>query len=73
MDPYSAAGQPGRATRLTDREGERHVLDGLVSAIRAGESRVLVVRGDPGVGKTVLLNYLAERAGGCRIARAAGV
>ena len=34
---------------------------------------MLVVRGDPGVGKTVLLDYLAERARGCRIARATGV
>jgi hypothetical protein len=34
-----------------------------------------VVRGDPGVGKTVLLEYLAGRASGagCRVARAAGV
>jgi DNA-binding CsgD family transcriptional regulator len=61
------------ATRLTDREGERDVLDRLVDAVRAGESRVLVLRGEPGVGKTVLLNYLAERAGGCRVARATGV
>jgi len=34
---------------------------------------VLVVRGDPGVGKTVLLDYLVGRAPGCRIARAVGV
>jgi DNA-binding CsgD family transcriptional regulator len=61
------------ATRLTDRDSERGVLDRLVDAIRAGESRVLVIRGDPGVGKTVLLDYLAKRAGGCRVARAAGV
>ena len=73
MDPYSAAERPGRATRLTDREAERDVLDRLVYAVRAGESRVLVIRGDPGVGKTVLLDYLAERARGCRIARATGV
>ena len=32
-----------------------------------------MVRGDPGVGKTVLLDYLAERARGCRVMRAAGV
>jgi DNA-binding CsgD family transcriptional regulator len=32
-----------------------------------------VVRGDPGVGKTMLLDYLAGRADGCRVARAAGV
>jgi DNA-binding CsgD family transcriptional regulator len=61
------------ATRLTDRDGEREVLDRLVDSVRAGESRVLVIRGDPGVGKTVLLDYLAERAGGCRVARATGV
>ena len=42
-------------------------------SVRAGESRVLVVRGEPGVGKTALLDYLAWRASGCRVARAAGV
>jgi DNA-binding CsgD family transcriptional regulator len=31
------------------------------------------MRGEPGVGKTVLLDYLAGRASGCRVARAAGV
>jgi DNA-binding CsgD family transcriptional regulator len=49
------------------------VLDQLVDAVRAGGSRVLVVRGEPGVGKSVLLDYLAGRAAGCRVARAAGV
>jgi DNA-binding CsgD family transcriptional regulator len=44
-----------------------------VAGVRAGESRALVVRGEPGVGKTVLLDYLAGRASGCRVARAAGV
>src|SRR6202034_794278 len=46
-----------------------------VDAVRGGESGVLVVRGDPGVGKTILLDYLAGRASdsGCRVARAAGV
>jgi DNA-binding CsgD family transcriptional regulator/tetratricopeptide (TPR) repeat protein len=41
--------------------------------VRAGEGRALVVRGEPGVGKTALLDYLAGRASGCRVARAAGV
>ena len=41
--------------------------------VRAGEGQALVVRGEPGVGKTVLLDYLAGRASGCRVARAAGV
>jgi DNA-binding CsgD family transcriptional regulator len=56
-----------------DRRGERGVLDRLVEAVRAGESRALVVRGDPGVGKTVLLDYLAGQARGCRVARVVGV
>jgi DNA-binding CsgD family transcriptional regulator len=64
----------GRAG-LTARVSERAVLDGLVEAVRAGDSRVLVVRGDPGVGKTVLLDHLAGQASdsGCRLARAVGV
>ena len=41
--------------------------------MRAGEGRALVVRGEPGVGKTVLLDYLTGRASGCRVVRAAGV
>ena len=41
--------------------------------MRAGEGRALVVRGEPGVGKTVLLDYLAGRASGCRVVRAVGV
>jgi len=63
----------GRAERLTDRHNERDVLDRLVTAIRDGQSRALVVRGDPGVGKTALLDYLAHRASGCQVARASGV
>jgi hypothetical protein len=49
------------------------VLDRLIDAVRAGEGRTLMVRGEPGVGKTALLDYLVEHASGCRVARAAGV
>ena len=58
-----------------DRRAERDALGGLVDAVRSGESRALVVRGDPGVGKTVLVDHLAGRASGsgCRVARAPGV
>jgi DNA-binding CsgD family transcriptional regulator len=62
-----------RATELTGRDAERRVLDRLVGAVRAGESRALVVHGEPGVGKTALLDYLGGSAPGCRIERAAGV
>src|SRR5271155_4392693 len=66
-------GPRGLTSGLTGRRGECAVLDQLIDAVRAGRSRVLVVRGEPGVGKSVLLNYLAGRASGCRVVRAAGV
>ena len=66
-------GLRGRASGLTDRRAECGVLDQLIDAVRAGGSRVLVVRGEPGVGKSALLDYLAGRAPGCRVVRAAGV
>ena len=49
------------------------VLADLVAAVRAGQSRVLVVRGEPGVGKTALLDELAGQAQGCRVVRAVGM
>jgi DNA-binding CsgD family transcriptional regulator len=58
---------------LRDRRHECHVLDQILDAARAGESRPLVVRGEPGVGKTALLDHLAEHAPGCRVAHASGV
>ena len=61
-------GQPA----FRDRDLERSALDRLLDAVRAGESRVLAVRGEAGVGKSALLDYLAERASGCRIARVVG-
>jgi DNA-binding CsgD family transcriptional regulator len=62
-----------RVPELADRLAERGVLDRFVDGVRAGEGRALVVRGEPGVGKTVLLDYLAGRAAGCRVVRAVGV
>ncbi|HME67896.1 MAG TPA: AAA family ATPase, partial [Streptosporangiaceae bacterium] len=64
-----------RPTELTGRHAERAAFERLIEAVKSGESRALVVRGDPGVGKTVLLDYLAARAAaaGCRVERAAGV
>src|ERR1700731_5002180 len=66
---------PRRAgvAELRGRRSECQVLDRLIKAVRAGESRVLVVRGEPGVGKTALLDYLVDHASGCVVARAAGV
>ncbi|WP_433556605.1 ATP-binding protein [Pseudonocardia xinjiangensis] len=58
---------------LRNRHDEREVLDRLLKAARAGRSRALVVRGEPGVGKTALLEYVVAQASGCRVERIAGV
>ena len=59
--------------QLRGRHSECGLLDRLIGAVRAGESRALVLRGEPGVGKTALLDYLVDHASGCVVARAAGV
>ena len=64
---------PRTGVHLLGRRSEQAVLDAVVAAVRAGESQALVVRGDPGVGKSALLEYVAERAAGCRIVHAIGV
>ncbi|HEV3287575.1 MAG TPA: ATP-binding protein, partial [Streptosporangiaceae bacterium] len=61
------------AARLVDRRAECAVLDRLLEAVRGGQSRALVVHGEPGAGKTALLDYLAGRAADCQVIRAAGV
>jgi predicted ATPase len=53
---------PGRPTSLEGRARECALLDALVGAIRQGESRSLVLRGEAGIGKTALLEYLIESA-----------
>jgi DNA-binding CsgD family transcriptional regulator len=58
---------------LLGRRSELEALDGLLSAVRQGRSGVLVVRGDPGIGKSALLASVAQHASGCRVAQAAGV
>jgi Cdc6-like AAA superfamily ATPase len=60
---------PHEDVSLIDRRAECGALDQLLAAVRSGESRVLVVHGDPGVGKSALLEYVASQASGCRLAR----
>ena len=59
--------------QLLGRRSECAALDQLVAGVREGLSRALVLRGEPGVGKSALLEYLVRRASGSVIARAAGV
>ena len=49
------------------------MLDELVADIRRGESRSLVLRGEAGIGKTALLEYLVESASDLTVVRAVGV
>src|SRR5258707_7116170 len=58
---------------LLGRAGERQALDHLLENVRGGQSAVLVVRGEAGVGKTALLRYCARQASGFRVVRIAGV
>jgi DNA-binding CsgD family transcriptional regulator len=61
------------AAQLAGRRDELTVLGGLIDAVREGESRVLVVRGEPGVGKTTLLEHVVGQEHSCQVARASGV
>jgi predicted ATPase len=63
----------GHVPGLRGRRRECYALDQLLTSAREGRSRVLVVRGEAGIGKTALLEHLASRADGCRVARATGV
>ena len=63
----------GPAEVLHDRRVEREALGGLLAAVRGGQSRVLVVSGEPGVGKTALLESAIGSASGFRVVRAVGV
>ena len=59
--------------RLLGRTGELGILDQLLGDVRSGQSAVLVVRGEPGIGKTALLRHLIRQASGFHVVRAAGV
>ncbi len=61
---------------LTGREAEQRRIDELLEQAAAGSSGVLVLRGDPGIGKTALIDYAASRAGhygSMRVLRATGI
>jgi DNA-binding CsgD family transcriptional regulator len=58
---------------LWGRGQQCRALDRLLAEVRAGRSRVLAVRGEPGIGKTALLGYAADAAPDFRVARAEGV
>jgi DNA-binding CsgD family transcriptional regulator len=55
------------------RTSEREALDGLLANVRGGQSAVLVIRGEAGIGKTALLEYVAGQASEFRVAQVSGV
>ena len=62
-----------RQRSLRGRADERAALDGLLADVRRGESRSLILRGEAGIGKTALLEYLVASASDLTVARAVGV
>src|SRR4051794_12045297 len=72
-DPVASGPPPEDAVRmLRGRAREREMLDELLEAVRGGAGRALVVRGEPGIGKTALLEYAVASAPDLRVVRAAG-
>ncbi|MFH8561464.1 AAA family ATPase [Streptomyces sp. NPDC017988] len=71
--PKGRVGQLMTQEPVLGRSRECEMLDGLLDAVRVGESRVLVLRGEAGVGKTRLLEYVVARARGFRVARVTSV
>src|SRR5829696_9205596 len=68
-DASDSRSRPG----LLGRGRECETLTSLVAAVKAGRSRSLVLRGEAGIGKTALLEFLLDHAAGCRVGRATGV
>jgi DNA-binding CsgD family transcriptional regulator len=62
-----------RESGLHGRRRECESLDRLLEDVRGRQSRVLILRGEAGVGKTALLEYLVANASGCRVLRAGSV
>jgi DNA-binding CsgD family transcriptional regulator len=58
---------------LLDRVRERDRLVQAIASARSGVSDILVLRGEAGIGKTVLLDYAAESVPGLRVVRVVGI
>lgn len=69
-------GEPSRASGaglpLVGRVAERHRIERLLAGVHAGRSGILVVRGEPGVGKTALLEHAVSQATAFSVARTRG-
>jgi hypothetical protein len=61
------------ARPLLGRHAEREAIDELIATVRDGLSGALLLTGDPGIGKTRLLEYAAAAAADLHVIRLAGV
>jgi hypothetical protein len=59
--------------RVIDRRAEKQALHELLDSVRAGMSRALVLRGEPGIGKSALLEYAVANAADLRVVRTVAV
>jgi ATP-dependent Clp protease ATP-binding subunit ClpA len=62
-----------RGSALVGRATECEALLGVLSTARSSNSQAVVLRGEAGVGKTALLDYVLEQSSGFRVAQVAGV
>src|ERR1700745_1174230 len=62
-----------RGLGFLDRARERERLDSVLAHASDGRSAVLVIHGEPGIGKTALLRYAARQASGLRVAEIEGI
>ena len=67
---FARPGQASCTPALIGRQGEGRLLEDLIDAVRGGQGRALVVRGDPGVGKTALVDHAVGLAAGFEVTRA---
>src|SRR5919201_869920 len=58
---------------LVGREVERARIDRLLEAARDGTSGTLLIQGEPGIGKTALLDYAVSRAEAMTVVRTLGI
>ena len=73
MERLDTDSRGGAGVGLLGRQSECAALDQVIAGLRSDESRVLVVRGGPGVGKSALLDYAVHSAAGLRVLLATGV
>jgi DNA-binding CsgD family transcriptional regulator len=60
------------ASALLGRRNECRVLDRVLAAAQAGRGGAIVIYGEPGIGKSALLNYAVDSAPGFQVLRAIG-